>query len=274
MRSEVYHMAWIKRDARAYFYEFAKRNGVKTCTYYGSGEEAQQASQRLEQRKADRIKRKADRETFRARIEVDEQPLALADTLAYGAYTAWKISTGWHRHGRAWRRTGVITMRTIDKAKHAEVSKAIEWEIARRKFTEGDVDAKIQQYHGDIGETALHCFLTIMTDNVYTREAYRHAFLKLKASLLADQQSSPIAELVAHQLALSWLDSSYWDAYFYTQAHGSDLQVIDHYDRRRARAARRLARSIKVYADVMKVSKETVSERLSRFDLMVVVKNT
>ena len=96
------------------------------------------------------------------------------------------------------------------------------------------------------------------------------ALLKLQRSL-SDEDPSPIVELMSHQVALCWLDSSYWDAFFYTQAHGDDLQTIDHYDRRRARAARRLARSIKIYAEVTRSTVSRVTERLSRFDLMAMV---
>jgi len=266
-------MAWIKRDTRSYFYEFSKRDGVKTCTYYGCGDEAEQASQRLEQRKAGRIKRKAEREAIRNRIESDEKPIVQADTLAYDAYTAWKISTGWYRHGRSWRRRGMTTMRTIKNSEADGTSTALEIEKARRERLALGADAFIAKYNGNVAKNALTCLLACMTDDEFKRAAYKQTFLKMKRSLLADQQPSPITELVAHQLALSWLDSSYWDAFFYTQAYSSDLQTIDHYDRRRARAAKRLARSIKVYADVLRSSKETVAERLSRFDLLALVKN-
>jgi hypothetical protein len=109
-----------------------------------------------------------------------------------------------------------------------------------------------------------------MTGSVFTREAYKQAFLKMKASR-SGPEPSLIVEIASYQLALCWLDSGYWDAFFYTQAHGDDLQAIDHYDRRRARAARRLARSIRVYADVVKIGKEAVSVRLRRIDLVSLV---
>jgi hypothetical protein len=244
-----------------------------TTTYLGRGPEAEEYDRLVQARTAVRIKRKADREAVRTRIESDEKPIVQADSLAYNAYTTWKISTGWYRHGRAWRRTGRTTMRTINKSEAGAISKAIEIDKARRERLALGADVFIAKYNGDIAQNALTCLLAIMTDNEFQKAAYKQTFLQLYRSLLADQQPCPITQLVAHQLSLSWLDSSYWDAFFYTQAHEDDLPAIDHYDRRRARAARRLARSIKVYADVMRINKETVRERLSQFDLMGLVKS-
>src|SRR5262245_46989216 len=174
-------MAWMKRNGRSYFYGFSKRHGVQTCTYYGHGEEAKHASQKLEQRKADRIDRKNYQESLRARIESDEKPIAQADKLAYNAYTAWKISTGWYRHGRAWRQRGRTTMRTIKNSEAECISKAIEIEKARRERLALGADAFISKYHGDVAQNALTCLLAIMSDNEFNRAAYEQAFLKLKA---------------------------------------------------------------------------------------------
>ena len=51
-------------------------------------------------------------------------------------------------------------MRTLKRSQSEQVNTAIKREIARRTFATGNVDALIDQYHGNIDDTALTCLLT------------------------------------------------------------------------------------------------------------------
>jgi hypothetical protein len=263
-------MAWVTTNGRRYYYHSYVANGMHRSTYIGTGPEAEAYAAAVQKRKAERTDRKRRRQELAKQILVAEQPLVAAHKAANATYVTWKIASGWYRHQCRWRKRGVTNMRTVRKSGGSDVLRAIESERAKREFDAGQVDVLVQKYNGDIAETALKCLLSIMTDDPYTREAYRASFQRVKDDLIGNDPT-PIIAMAGHQLALSWMDASYWDAFFYTHAHGDNMTAIEHYDKRRARAARRLMRSIKVFAEICKTTIPEVNHRLSRFDLTKVV---
>ena len=100
-------------------------HGTIRSIYMGRGEDAEHCAKMVEHRKADRVERKNHGEAVRTRIEADEKPIVRADAAAHQAYVAWRVSTGWYRHARGWRRTGRTTMRTLKHSEAEGISKAL-----------------------------------------------------------------------------------------------------------------------------------------------------
>jgi hypothetical protein len=264
-------MGWKTINNIRYYYHMTTLNGVTQSTYKGNDIKAIICEYRVAQRRAAREQRKANNAALVAQIELDEQSLVQYHTSMTELYRAWKIAEGFYLHSGTWRKRGVITRRRLMLMSPDEMRKAIEQEKVRREFAAGDVDQLIKRYRGNPAITALECLLSAIGPDAYHhQEACRRKFRKLRKAL-AGVDPSPIVELLASRVALSWFDVHFADASFYVRMNLDDFALVESYDRRRHRAARRLNQAIKQLADVQHTTSSEVRGRMPRFEFMSAV---
>ena len=264
-------MSYEMRSGKRVYYHRTKVNGRVISRYLGTGVEGEAIDRAVQARKADGANRRKQLADLRAQIADEEQPFIDFHNTLDLLYSNFKVSEGYHKHLREWRKTGPLTRRTllVDKSQPIDIfaiEKAAAAELERRARASGDVKAFIDQYKGHADKNAVEHLLHVSSLPESTKTAYRLKVEELKKSL-AGPEPSALVEIMATRVAIGWLDTYTADSVFYLWADGQDIERATYYDKRRGRAARRLLQAVKCLSDIQRVAPAEIHSRLPRFEI-------
>ena len=256
-------MGYQTRSGRRYYYHTKRRGDGFTSTYIGTGPEAEFLAEQIERKRQQRLERIA----LQKRLDQAERPLIVFGTACHDIYVAYKVSLGFYLHKRQWRKRGAQFMQ-LPPSVH-EIEDQLDQELCRLEFETGDEDALIEKYNANPARTTLNCLLNSMTITGFQKEAYRHQHERMKRELLAGRPESGIEGIMAGRIALDYIDVHYHDRLYYLNIT-NDMKIAESFDKRRARAARRLTRSIRAFSDLTRSSINDVNNNLNMMKLKVV----
>jgi hypothetical protein len=179
-------------------------------------------------------------------------------------FAAWMSLNGWYKHRGQWRKRGPITRRVLMSKGFDDIDAASQAEESGRLRAEGDFEASLLRFRGDMARNAMEMLISKISDDPYTRECLRLKVGRLQHEL-AEDAPSPIEKILAERVAVRYLDTYYSDMLADSTCN---LAAGDLSQRRQDRAQRRYLQAVKGLAECRKIEASTIQGTFERFKLV------